>query len=30
VRSHVDSIFDKLGAVSRPAATLKALARGLI
>jgi HD-GYP domain-containing protein (c-di-GMP phosphodiesterase class II) len=30
VRAHVDSIFDKLGAASRPAATLKALARGLI
>jgi HD-GYP domain-containing protein (c-di-GMP phosphodiesterase class II)/DNA-binding CsgD family transcriptional regulator len=30
VRSHLDSIFDKLGTVSRPAATLKALARGLI
>ena len=30
VRAHVDSIFEKLGAASRPAATLKALARGLI
>jgi len=30
VRVHVDSIFEKLGASSRPAATLKALARGLI
>jgi len=30
VRSHVDSIFEKLGAASRPAATLKALARGLV
>jgi HD-GYP domain-containing protein (c-di-GMP phosphodiesterase class II) len=30
VRSHVDSLFEKLGAASRPALTLKALARGLI
>jgi HD-GYP domain-containing protein (c-di-GMP phosphodiesterase class II)/DNA-binding CsgD family transcriptional regulator len=30
VRAHVDSIFAKLGSASRPAATLKALARGLI
>jgi HD-GYP domain-containing protein (c-di-GMP phosphodiesterase class II) len=30
VRAYVDTIFDKLGAASRPAATLKALARGLI
>jgi HD-GYP domain-containing protein (c-di-GMP phosphodiesterase class II) len=30
VRAHVDAVFDKLGAASRPAATLKALARGLI
>jgi HD-GYP domain-containing protein (c-di-GMP phosphodiesterase class II) len=30
VRTHVDAIFEKLGAASRPAATLKALARGLI
>ena len=30
VRTQVDGIFDKLGAASRPAATLKALARGLI
>lgn len=30
VRSHVDVIFEKLGSSSRPAATLKALARGLI
>jgi len=30
VRAHVDTIVDKLGAASRPAATLKALARGLI
>jgi HD-GYP domain-containing protein (c-di-GMP phosphodiesterase class II) len=29
VRMHVDSIFDKLHASSRPAMTLKALARGL-
>jgi DNA-binding NarL/FixJ family response regulator len=30
VRMHVDNIFQKLEAGSRPAATLKALARGLI
>jgi HD-GYP domain-containing protein (c-di-GMP phosphodiesterase class II) len=30
VRSHVDAIFEKLGSSTRPAATLKALARGLI
>jgi HD-GYP domain-containing protein (c-di-GMP phosphodiesterase class II) len=30
VRMHVDSIFQKLGAASRPAMTLKAVARGLI
>jgi HD-GYP domain-containing protein (c-di-GMP phosphodiesterase class II) len=30
VRSHVDHIFHKLDAASRPAATLKALTRGLI
>jgi HD-GYP domain-containing protein (c-di-GMP phosphodiesterase class II) len=30
VRTHVDNIFQKLNAGSRPAATLKALARGLI
>jgi HD-GYP domain-containing protein (c-di-GMP phosphodiesterase class II) len=30
VRSHVDHIFEKLHAASRPAATLKALTRGLI
>jgi len=30
VRTHVDTIFQKLGASSRPAATLKALTRGLI
>jgi DNA-binding NarL/FixJ family response regulator len=30
VRTHVDTIFEKLGAHSRPAATLKALTRGLI
>jgi DNA-binding NarL/FixJ family response regulator len=30
VRSHVDTIFEKLDAGSRPAATLKALTRGLI
>ena len=30
VRMQVDGIFEKLGAASRPAATLKALARGLI
>lgn len=30
VRTQVDGIFEKLGAASRPAATLKALARGLI
>ena len=30
VRSHVDTIFEKLEASSRPAATLKALTRGLI
>jgi HD-GYP domain-containing protein (c-di-GMP phosphodiesterase class II) len=30
VRMHVDTIFEKLGSGSRPAATLKALARGLI
>jgi HD-GYP domain-containing protein (c-di-GMP phosphodiesterase class II) len=30
VRSHVDHIFEKLHAASRPAATLKALSRGLI
>jgi DNA-binding CsgD family transcriptional regulator len=30
VRMHVDNIFQKLESGSRPAATLKALARGLI
>jgi len=30
VRTHVDHIFEKLHAASRPAATLKALTRGLI
>lgn len=30
VRTHVDNIFQKLDAGSRPAATLKALSRGLI
>jgi HD-GYP domain-containing protein (c-di-GMP phosphodiesterase class II) len=30
VRTHVDAIFEKLHAGSRPAATLKALSRGLI
>jgi HD-GYP domain-containing protein (c-di-GMP phosphodiesterase class II) len=30
VRTHVDTIFEKLDAGSRPAATLKALTRGLI
>lgn len=30
VRAHVDSIFEKLASRSRPAMTLKALARGLI
>ncbi len=30
VRMHVDSLFDKLESTSRPAMTLKALARGLI
>ena len=30
VRMHVDSIFDKLESTSRPAMTLKALARGLL
>jgi HD-GYP domain-containing protein (c-di-GMP phosphodiesterase class II) len=30
VRLHADSIYQKLGAASRPAVTLKALARGLI
>jgi HD-GYP domain-containing protein (c-di-GMP phosphodiesterase class II) len=30
VRTHVDHIFEKLHATSRPAATLKALTRGLI
>jgi DNA-binding NarL/FixJ family response regulator len=30
VRTHVDNIFQKLHASSRPAATLKALTRGLI
>jgi DNA-binding NarL/FixJ family response regulator len=30
VRTHVDTIFQKLDAGSRPAATLKALSRGLI
>lgn len=30
VRAHVDSIFEKLASHSRPAMTLKALARGLI
>jgi DNA-binding NarL/FixJ family response regulator len=30
VRTHVDTIFQKLEAGSRPAATLKALTRGLL
>jgi DNA-binding CsgD family transcriptional regulator len=30
VRSHADSVFEKLDASSRPALTLKALARGLL
>jgi DNA-binding NarL/FixJ family response regulator len=30
VRMHVDAIFQKLGAASRPAMTLKAITRGLI
>jgi DNA-binding NarL/FixJ family response regulator len=30
VRAHVDNIFQKLDSSSRPAMTLKALARGLI
>jgi len=30
VRAHADSVFEKLDAASRPALTLKALARGLI